>query len=260
MKILLSNDDGFNAEGINELFVGLNNDHKVMMIAPDQERSSCGHGITLTSPIRMNTIDQNIFSCSGTPADCILVGVGKFNKPDLVISGINHGANLGQDRFYSGTIAAAREAAFRDIPSIAISLYQYSSDLKNHFHNGPRFIKELIKSGIASEIPNKTLININLPNTAWEKIEGAKLCVTGHQIYSDDIIERIDTRGNSYFWVGGKYEGHLEKNGTDASAVAAGHISVDLQYFYHDTQTQMQEFRQRIEEVLIDINKEHFSR
>ena len=136
MKILISNDDGVHADGIHFLNEELKKSFNTLVIAPHRERSSCGHGISLGEPLRVEKVKDSVFNCSGLPADCVLVGVGQLMKddlPDIVISGINHGANLGQDRFYSGTIAAAREGAFRGFPSIAISLVTQSIKDVEHF-------------------------------------------------------------------------------------------------------------------------------
>jgi 5'-nucleotidase len=232
MHILISNDDGFRANGINFLKDTLTKDFKVTMIAPDQERSCCGHGITLGEPIRVDKINSSTYACSGYPADCILIGVGnicKSDRPDLVISGINHGANLGQDRYYSGTIAAAREAAFRNIPAIAVSLVTQNIKDVEHFEVASNFINELVKKDIHKFIPPMCLLNVNVPNLPQEKIAGIKLTNIGYQKYSEEIVERVDTRGKSYYWVGGTYQGYSKVKGTDCFESYHGYISVNLQ-------------------------------
>ncbi len=173
MRILLSNDDGIQAMGLNFLKTRLEKDHEIIVIAPDQERSSCGHALTLGEPIRVTKIENNVYSCTGKPADCVLVGLGnicKDNKPDLIISGINHGANLGQDRYYSGTIAAAREGSFRGIPSIAVSLATMSIRDMEHFEVAADCIADLVNQDVASLIPENTLLNVNVPNLPQNKI------------------------------------------------------------------------------------------
>lgn len=232
MHILISNDDGIHANGINFLQEELLKNFEVTTIAPNQERSSCGHGITLGEPLRVCHTGENSYSCSGYPADCVLIGVGqicKDNRPDLVISGINHGANLGQDRFYSGTIAAAREGAFRGIPSIAVSLVTQGIKDVEHFDVAAEFVADLVKKDIHKLIPKMTLMNINVPNLPWEKISDVKLTHTGFQKYSEQVVERVDTRGRNYYWVGGTYRGYEETAGTDCYEVYNGHISVNLQ-------------------------------
>lgn len=232
MKILISNDDGIQANGIGFLTEELNNEHDVLVIAPNKERSSCGHAITLGEPVRVHKVSEKRFSCSGFPADCVLIGIGKFSDdalPDLVVSGINHGANLGQDRYYSGTIAAAREAAFRGIPSIAVSLVTKSIKDLEHFEVAARFVNKLILNGVKDLIPEFSLLNINVPNVKEEDIAGVKLCFAGFQQYSEEVIERVDARGKSYFWVGGTYDGHKDIPGSDANAVDENYISLHLQ-------------------------------
>lgn len=232
MRILTSNDDGVSAQGNIFLREKLAQSHDVLTVAPNQERSSCGHAITLGEPVRLNKVDETTYSCSGFPADCVLVGLGNFyqdQRPDLMVSGINIGANLGQDRFYSGTIAAAREATFRGIPSIAISLVLNSNDHLKHFETAAHYVNELIDKGIQKLIPPMCLLNINVPNISIKQVKGLKLTTTGYQKYSEEIIKRTDGRGRTYFWVGGTYEGHEDIPGSDCNAVSEGYIALTIQ-------------------------------
>ena len=232
MRILLSNDDGVFAKGINTLFKELSKKHEVIMVAPEKERSGCGHGLTIGEPIRASKIEENIYSCSGTPADCILFAIDiiyKKDKPDLVISGINHGANLGQDRFYSGTMAAAREGVFRGIPSIGISLVTKNEDQKEYFENASHYLATLVERNIHENIPPMHLLNINIPNIDREKIISAELTTAGYQIYTEEVVERVDHRGKAYYWLGGTYQGHKDIPGSDCNAVFDNKISVTLE-------------------------------
>lgn len=232
MRILISNDDGINAVGINKLADLLSQEHEVIVVAPDKERSSCGHGITLSSPLRVHEVSPNRYSCSGFPADCILIGLGhilKDKKPDLVVSGINHGANLGQDRYYSGTIAAAREAVFRGIPSVAVSLACPKQKKLEHFDTAAKVVSNLIRSGIVESLPLKSLINVNVPNVDFEQIQSFEYTHCGTQRYTEEVLERFDGRGNSYYWVGGQYDGHEDIAGSDCNAVADQKVSVNVQ-------------------------------
>ena len=232
MRILTSNDDGVHANGNVFLRETLAQKNKVLTVAPNQERSSCGHGITLGDPVRIHKLEDNVYSCTGYPADCVLVAVGHFyqeQKPDLVVSGINIGANLGQDRYYSGTIAAAREGAFRGIPAIAISLVLHRPKDMQHFETAANYVSELIEKRITELIPPMTLLNINVPNLPPEEIKGVELTSTGYQKYSEEIIKRSDGRGKSYFWVGGTYQGYEDIPGSDCNAVYEGKIAVTLQ-------------------------------
>jgi 5'-nucleotidase len=255
MNILISNDDGIHATGIEFLKNVLEKKHKVTVIAPDKERSSCGHGITLGEPVRVKQIDENSFACSGYPADCILIGVGhimKDNRPDLIISGINHGANLGQDRYYSGTIAAAREAAFRGIPSIAVSLVTQNLKDVEHFDVAADYVSRLLDQGCHELIPEKGLLNINVPNRPMAEISGVKYTVPGYQKYSEEVIERQDGRGKTYYWVGGTYRGWEEIPGTDCDAVFNNYVSVNMQCLQGkeiQDQTTLDSLRTKIEKL-----------
>lgn len=232
MRILVSNDDGIAADGINFLFEELLKSNDVTMIAPNKERSGCGHGLTLGEPIRLKSKGPNRYSCTGLPADCILLGLGhvlKSKLPELVVTGINHGANMGQDRFYSGTLAAAREAALREIPSIGVSLVTKAIKDVEHFETAALFIRKIVDQGIHKLIPKMCLLNINIPNLPREKISGVELTFSGHQLYSEEVVERVDARGNTYYWVGGRHQGHRDIAGSDCNAVDEGKISVELQ-------------------------------
>lgn len=232
MKILISNDDGIKAKGIKFLMNELQKNHDVTVVAPHKERSSCGHGITLGEPLRTTEHSAGVYSCSGTPADCILVGIGHMlrdDPPDIVVTGINHGANLGTDRFYSGTIAAAREASFRGIPSIALSLVTRNIKDIEHFEIASEFTSQLLSLNIQKMLPKMSVLNINFPNIPWSKIRGVKYTTLGVQKYSEEVIERKDGRGKSYFWVGGTYQGYDDIPGSDCNEVYNGFITMNLQ-------------------------------
>lgn len=249
MRILISNDDGVHAPGINFLMNALKKNHEVIMVAPERERSSCGHGLTLGEPVRVKEINENIYSCSGTPADCILFALDihyKKKRPDLIISGINHGANLGQDRFYSGTMAAAREGVFRGVPAVATSLV-YKKDQKKHFDMAAEYIASLADKNIQECIPQMHLLNINIPSLPKEEIVGSELTTPGYQVYSEEVIERTDHRGESYYWLGGTYQGHKDIAGSDCNAVFENKISVtleDLSGFSHASSEVMKNLSQ----------------
>ena len=231
-KILISNDDGYFAPGIQSLNKLLSQDFETLVIAPDRERSSCGHGISLMDPIRLKEVEKNVLACNGLPADCILVGLGalmKDDKPDFVVSGINHGANLGQDRFYSGTMAAAREGTFRNIRSIAVSLVTKIGDKETYFDTAAHYIRKFLLSDVAKMIPKNCLVNVNVPNRAVEKISGVKLSDPGFQDYSEEVLVREDARARSYYWLGGTYRGHIPIEGSDCDHVEEGFVAFDLQ-------------------------------
>lgn len=229
MRVLLANDDGVTAPGIRSLYHALREHFETTIIAPLEERSTTGHSLSLDKPLRLERIEENIYGCSGFPADCVLMGVGhvmKDKRPDVVVSGINRGANLGQDLFYSGTVAAAREAAFHDVPSIAVSLVFGKVNEKHHYETAAMFIKMCLEEGIHKMCPPMTLLNINVPDLPMKEIRGVKLTEVGFRRYSEQIHARLDTRGREYFWIAGHYEGFLQNSGSDCHAVEESMIAV----------------------------------
>lgn len=234
MKILICNDDGVHAEGIKVLAGHLREIASVTVVAPLEERSTTGHTLTLDHPIRIVEISDGVYGCSGYPADCSLMGLAhimKDSKPDLVISGINRGANLGQDIYYSGTVAAAREAIFHGIPGIAVSsvLDFLPAPIKqHHYETAAQFVVDLLKSGGHELIDPMTLININVPNRPINEINGVERTFLGFRNYSEEIQERIDFRQRPYFWIGGIYRGSHRQQGTDCWAIEQNKISLSV--------------------------------
>lgn len=232
MRILLSNDDGVYAEGIKALYQELKKLGKVWVVAPLQEKSTTGHSLTLHKPLRMIPIRPHFYGVSGSPADCVYLGIRQVigDLPDLVVSGINRGANLGQDVYYSGTVSAAREASILGIPSLAVSLSvnfdKHHSDQELHYASAAKVALEIIKSLKNIELPKHTLLNLNVPDAPLNRIKGVKLARQGFRIYSGDILKRKDHRGKDYFWVGGKYKGFRKEHDTDCDAVESGFASL----------------------------------
>lgn len=233
MKILISNDDGVYADGIKSLQKILDEKFETTVVAPLEERSTTGHTLSLDNPLRVVKIEENRFGCSGYPADCSLLGFAHImeEKPSVVVSGINRGANLGQDIYYSGTMAAAREAVFHGIPGIAVSTHL---DMTTHYHDvihydtAARFIKEFIDKGAVDYIAPLHVVNVNVPNCKSEDIKGVKLCDLSYRRYSETISKRSDFRDREYFWVGGQYEGFEGDEKTDCFAVENNFISVSI--------------------------------
>ena len=229
MRILLANDDGVMAPGIRSLHKELSSIFDTTIIAPLEERSTTGHSLSLDKPLRLERLEDNIYGCSGYPGDCVLMGLGhvlKGKRPDVVVSGINRGANLGQDLYYSGTIAAAREAAFHQVPSLAISLVFNAVNEIHRYDVAALFIKRCLEEGIHKLCSPYTLININVPNLPMEEIKGCKLTEIGFRRYSEEIHARMDTRDREYFWIAGIYEGFNENPLSDCQAVKDGFISI----------------------------------
>jgi 5'-nucleotidase len=239
LNIVLVNDDGVNAPGINILRETLSLIANVIVVAPLAERSTTGHTLTLDTTLRLEEISDNVYGCSGFPADCTLMAIGHlFKNPsskyfgkkiDLIISGINRGANLGQDVFYSGTVAAAREAAFHGIPSIAVSScmdFLMPDNGTRYYYSASNFIKSLVQSNISSFIPAMSFLNINVPWTSDSEIQGLRVTRSGMRKYSEEIEERVDFRGRKYYWIGGIYKGFQDFSDSDCTAVDEKMISV----------------------------------
>ena len=234
MNILLTNDDGVHAPGIKILRETLSSIANVVVVAPLQERSTTGHTLTLDHTLRLVEIEENVYGCSGFPADCALMGIAhlyktKKEKVDLVISGINRGANLGQDIYYSGTVAAAREAVFHNVPAIAVSsCMDFHSTEKNElfYYSASNFIKTLVQLNISALIPPMTLININVPWKKESEILGTRATKVGFRHYSEDIDQRVDFRGRDYYWIGGVYRGYEKLPDSDCHAVEENLISM----------------------------------
>ncbi len=230
MKILLTNDDGIYSEGIQILKKQLDNIAEVTVIAPDRERSTIGHAMTLRKPLRIDEvkIDGNPwgFSLDGTPADCIIVGlleIMKDNKPDLIVSGINRGPNLGDDIIYSGTVSAAMEGAMRNVPSLAVSIAAYN-DFK--FEPAALFIKNLIFHLIKDNLPHDLILNINVPNIDYDRIEGIEITRHGKRVYQDELKIIHDPQGTTHYWLGGDLpEGKIEPD-TDFEAIYNRKVSI----------------------------------
>jgi 5'-nucleotidase len=224
--ILLSNDDGVRAPGIlalHEALVGLG---RVIVVAPEREQSAGSHAITLSRPLRHRLIGDDVHAIDGTPVDCIYVAMHYggllARRPDVVVSGINHGPNMGFDVFYSGTVAAAREGALRGIPAVAFSMAGPPSDLPQHASVARRMVERLLEVGpSAGEAP---LINVNFP---VGPAKGTRATCLGRRHYAEGVDVRSDPRGREYFWIGGPGEPQNEPvEGSDTEAVEQGLVSV----------------------------------
>lgn len=225
MLILLTNDDGIDSDGLVLLKDRLSRQYEVCAIAPDRERTCIGHAITLHKPLRIKETGKGLFSTNGTPADCVLLGIRVLllKKPDLIISGINKGSNMGQDVNYSGTVAAAKEGAFLGIPSIAISISAQTDYL---FNDAITVIIGIIEKTRDITFPDHTFLNINIPNIPQHTIKGFMVTRLGKRIYNDAVIERIDPRGGKYYWIGGNSVSHESIEGTDFYAIEKDFVSI----------------------------------
>jgi 5'-nucleotidase len=221
----LTNDDGIHSEGLTALRECLAKQHDVCVIAPERERTCVSHAITIHKPLRVKESGDRVFSSNGTPVDCILLGLKILlpKPPDFIISGINKGPNMGQDINYSGTVAAAKEGASLGIPSLAVSI-NARGDYR--FADAAEITKKIIDMLKGNPCPARTFLNINIPNIPREKIKDFMVTRLGKRVYNDAIVERIDPRGRSYYWIGGDSHGFDLIEGTDFYAVENGYASI----------------------------------
>ena len=233
MRILVSNDDGIYAAGIRALVESLVTEQEVYVIAPDRERSAAGHSLTLHTPLRAEEVDMDLkvaraWAITGTPGDCIKIGVNAILdfKPDLIISGINHGPNLGADVLYSGTVSAAMEGAVLNFPSIAISLASNGKVANMDFKYSAEFIRKFIRRIPEIKFPKKTILNINVPAIDGNFITGIEMTKLGTRMYTDTYEKRIDPRGKVYYWLAGEMVTTDEEAGTDITAIRNNKISI----------------------------------
>ncbi len=234
MKILLSNDDGIMAEGIKALAEELSKEHDIYIIAPDRERSAAGHSLTLHTPIRVEELEQKfgakkIWVTSGTPGDCVKIGINAIlnydEKPDLIISGINHGPNLGSDILYSGTVSCAMEGAMMGYPSIAVSLASMSSE-PELFKNVARFMAKFVHKVKEYNFPPKTILNVNVPGLMPEDLSGIAITRLGGKMFTDEYDKRTDPRGKVYYWMAGELIRQCENDDSDINALRWNKVSV----------------------------------
>ncbi len=228
VKILLTNDDGVRADGLAVLASQLAGLGEIYVVAPDRERSCTGHAFTLNEPLRVQRVAPRWFAVSGTPADCVYLGVLELcQRPDLVISGINHDYNLGTDVFYSGTVAGAVEAALRGVPAIAVSMgYAPGVD----FSRAARLCRALAQTVFAEGLPSQTILNINVPGpmhvVAGVSEQAFMWTRLGQRNYREHVDSRTDPRGNTYYWIGGPANPCEDPVGTDSYAIHQGMASI----------------------------------
>lgn len=223
--ILVSNDDGVYSDGIRFLAKALQKLGKVIIVAPDQERSAASHSLTLHRPLRVKKIEADIYSVDGTPTDCISLAANEIlpRRPDLLVSGINKGANLGDDVHYSGTVSAAIEGGILGIPSVAISMMPGEN---YYFDTAAGFAVRLSKKVLEAGMPPGIILNVNVPNVPAKSIQGYQFTKQGKRDYGDIIAERIDPRGKKYYWIGGNMTGFMNIPGSDCNAILANFISI----------------------------------
>lgn len=228
-RILVTNDDGILSPGIKILVEHLSEIGDVWTIAPDRNRSAISHSFTMNHPIRCQQLDERTFTLDGTPADCVMFGTRGFlaHKPDIVISGINKGPNLGMDTVYSGTVAGAHEGHLAGYPSFAISMdYPRETGSVFHFESGARFACILAQELLSKHMPDGSFLNVNMPNLPYDQLKGTAITRLGQRVYNDQIIKRQDPHGNDYYWIGGDPPSWVKAEGTDFHALEEDKISI----------------------------------
>ena len=245
MKILVSNDDGYLATGINVLTEALAEVADVVVVAPDRNRSAASNSLTVHSPLRVQRVADNRFSVDGTPSDCVHLALTGFldHEPDLVVSGINHGANLGDDVIYSGTVAAAMEGRFLGLPAIAVSLA--GEGRLKHFDTAARVVTEMVQKLERASLARDVTLNVNVPDVPYEELTGICSTRLGFRHKSEPIIRNKDPHGRTIYWVGPSGRGADAGDGTDFHAIDSGAVAVtplQVDLTRHDSLQQLGEW------------------
>lgn len=228
--ILITNDDDITSKGIRSMLEAVSDIAKVVIVAPDKPQSGMGHAITIGSPLRMNQVnlfgDIEAWQTNGTPVDCVKLAVDKIlkRKPDLCLSGINHGANHSINVLYSGTMSAAMEAAIEGIPSIGFSLLDYSYDAD--FTAAKQVVHKIVSAVLGKQIQKHLLLNVNIPKCTPEELKGIRICRQAYAKYDEDFLERIDPHQKKYFWLTGEFKNFDKGRDTDVWALDHKYVSV----------------------------------
>lgn len=225
MKILISNDDGYMAQGIKALAKALQKYGDITVVAPDRNRSGASNSLTLENPLRLEQVENQVYRVEGTPTDCVHLAITGLldDEPDMVVSGINAGANLGDDVLYSGTVAAAMEGRFLGLPAIAISLTAHDG---THYETAAWVAEKLVARLKESALPADTILNVNVPDLPIEEITGFESTRLGHRHKAEPVIKEIDPRGRPMYWIGPAGEEEDAGPGTDFDAIRRGAVSV----------------------------------
>jgi 5'-nucleotidase len=226
MRVLVTNDDGYMALGIRTLTRVAERLGTVHVVAPDREQSATSHSLTLRFPLRARRTESGALAVDGTPTDCVILAVGALleERPDIVLSGVNHGANMGEDVLYSGTVAAAMEATLLGIPAVAIS---YAGRDPEAIEGWTEPLADLLGQIIArDDLPKETLFNINLPPVPPEQVSGVRITTLGRRAYMESLTRAHDPSGNEYFWIGGGETRWWGGPDSDFRAIHSGAISI----------------------------------
>jgi 5'-nucleotidase len=228
--ILITNDDGITAPGIRNLIEAAKGLGTLYVVAPDKPQSGMGHAITIHSTLRLQKFDsiENVveYACSGTPVDCVKIAIDKLlpRKPDLIISGINHGSNSSINIIYSGTMSAAVEGCIEGIPSIGFSLSDFS--LNADFSGAKEYARKICKEVLENKLPDGVCLNVNFPKLPKEELKGIKICRQAKALWQEEFDERTDPSGKPYYWLTGKFINLDEGTDTDEHALANGYVSI----------------------------------
>jgi 5'-nucleotidase len=240
--ILITNDDGITSPGIHALVEAVRDLGQVIVVAPDSPQSGMGHAITIGDPLRLNKVDVFVgidsWQCSGTPADCVKLARDKIlhAKPDICLSGINHGANYSINVIYSGTMSAAMEAAIEGVPSIGLSLLDFSFDAD--FTVAKKVAHELTLRMMGKPVPEHILLNVNIPKVSTADFKGMKICRQAYAKWAEEFDHRVDPRGKDYYWMTGKFINMDKHPGSDVEALKNGYASiVPIRIDFTDVQT-----------------------
>ncbi len=225
MLILLSNDDGYTAAGLRCLMDTMRSRGEIRVVAPDRNRSGASNSLTLHSPLRAQMHEDGVFSLDGTPTDCVHLGITGLleQEPDMVVSGINAGANLGDDVLYSGTVAAAMEGRFLGLPAIAVSSV---AEQPEHYATAARVAGQIVDKLSSDPLPADTILNVNVPDVPWDQLQGFQATRLGHRHKSEPVIKSEDPRGRPIFWIGRSGAEQDAGAGTDFHAVRQGYVSI----------------------------------
>ncbi len=228
--ILVTNDDGITAPGIRALISVMNTIGDVVVVAPDSPQSGMGHAITVNATLYLENVEidgkQQEYSCSGTPADCVKLAVREIldRKPDICVSGINHGSNSSINVIYSGTMSAALEAGIEGIPAIGFSLLDYNWNA--NFEHCKSFVETITKQVLEHGLPDGVVLNVNLPNLSKNNIKGIKICRQARANWVEEFDKRTNPMGRDYYWLAGKFVNMDKGEDTDEWALANGYVSV----------------------------------
>lgn len=243
-RILLTNDDGYFSDGIIALYNELKKKAEVFVVAPDREQSASSHSLTLNRPLRIHQLDKHRYATDGTPTDCVMLAVHmlfKHKLPDMIISGINHGANMGDDVTYSGTVAAAIEGSIMGVPSMSVSMSSYEPGTP--MIRAAKFVSRLASSYHNLGLDSSTFLNVNFPPDNLRAYKSFEFTSLGSRRYKDIVIRKTDPRGKPYYWIGGRPQWKMTK-GSDFEAVSRGVVSITptrLNFTHDDVLTRLKQ-------------------